>query len=259
MPSMPSGPHAVALAPGAHHELARRAPRRRASRARARPGSTGPGRSSARTSQRRTGSCPGRVSAPASGSGARLGGAAKRTMPVLADRPHAAAEVDLAALGLARPGADLRRPARARAGPRGRRRARRARAARGARSAGSAARERLGADRHAPAPAPAASSASSTTRSRSAASSASSACVSAMFRSAAGLSSRSTGSTSARIRLRAKLGSSVRLVVGERQPGRRRRARASRSRSSVEQRAHDAPARAGRPSSARRPGETASR
>ena len=175
-----------------------------------------------------------------------------------ADRPQAAAELDLAALRTRRKPHDLGRalaPERDLT----------AGGALGERAQGEPlerrvpAGERLGGDadgrrhrpRHRRAPrAPPARAA--------AASSASSARVSAMFRSAAGLTSRSTGSTSARIRLRAKVVSSFVSSSANGSPAATASSRI-RSRSSPSSGRITRPFRGESPSSAREPGEAASR
>ena len=182
------------------------------------PGSTGPGCSSARTSQPPTRTRPGRSRASRraaprrtrpreSGSGPtrRSRRGRRRDRPC---RPRAR-----------RPGARSGRRAGGRAPPAGPRRARRARAGPGgagrapsrrAPRPGSRRRRR----RHRPGRAPRA-----TTRSSSAASSASSARVSATLRSAAGLTSRSTGQHLGADPVAGEGRVDVGLVVGERQPG----------------------------------------
>ena len=175
-------------------------------------------------------------------------------------RAQPAAEVDLAALGLAGRGA---RSPRACPRPSGTSwpatRSASARSAR-RRRPGSASAQRLGADRDRPRGRRRPPRESRRRPGRAArASSASSARVSAMFRSAAGLTSRSAGSTSWRIRLRAKLRVEVGRVVGERKPRLGRQQPRSSARSIASSGRTTRPLRGGRPSSARVPGEDASR
>ena len=252
MPSMPSG---RMRSPSLQVRTSSSSPRASASSvARSGPaGSTGPGRTSARTSQRPNRQLPGTRSETGSGAASASERDQEPNQSVLADRPHAVAQVDLAPLGKGGQAHDLAPRGAVQAGPPVRWRAPRAPAERGA--AGRAPSPPAPSARiaTAPAPAPAASSASSTTRSRRCASSTSSACVSAMFRSAAGLSSCSAGSTWARTRLRAK--SSSRFdsssANGRQASAARRRVSARSSSSSGRTRR---PLCAGRPRSARVPG-----
>ncbi len=131
----------------------------------------------------------------------------KKTVPDSQIALNAAAELDLAALGLRGKARDLGGAGAPERDLAARPPARRASAARVA-EAPAPRRARHATSRPClPGPVPARSRASNATRSRSAASSPSSARVSAMFRSVSGLSSASAGRTSARMRLRAKGGS----------------------------------------------------
>ena len=164
--------------------------------------------------------------------------------------PQAAADVERAALGAGRAPRPCGDPT---AGRRRRRRGRRAAAARagGAPAAARAAPRAAGGR-------PAAASAASTTASSTAASSRSSSSVRSTFASAAGCSARSAGSSSWRRRLRANAGASLLGVLAPGEPARAAVRRGLLARD-AQQRAHEPPSRAAMPSSARRPGEAASR
>ena len=199
LPSEAERPHPVAVAPGPHGDRA-------AQRGRVEHREVGPirrrhaGASSARTSQvpKRQRRAPPGSPPPARRSGPEV----KRTCPCSALGLHPAAQLDHSALRLVDEPPDLGRPRSGRAAP-----ARRplARPAGEAPAGGSRGRSPPRASRPiAPAAsAPDSARASAASRSSASPSSASSAWVSAIVASASGPISRSTGSTSLRIRLRA--------------------------------------------------------